>query len=131
MSKIGKKVAKWVDSQTKAAEEIGCSLSTINRVVRGRGRMRLAIFLQIVHFFTPPQEEVDEIFDLYLEDLNIPTGALRLLRNDGSSQECDSELSFSQCDPRINRIINAVMSSDIDDSAKVKVYNIIQSTKKK
>lgn len=131
MPKIGKKVAKWIDSQTKAAEELGVSLSTINRAVSGKARMRLAIFVQIVYFFNPPQDEVDEIFDMYLEDLGIPPGSMRLVKNESADQTTHSSLPIMQSDSRISRIIDAVMASDIDDAAKVKVYNIIKETKKK
>jgi DNA-binding XRE family transcriptional regulator len=131
MPKIGKKVAKWVDSQTQAAEAIGVSPATIHRVVSGKGKMRMAVFVQMVHFFNPPQSEVDEVWDLYLEDLGIHPGSLRLVKSDGDNHDHQPELSFAQLDSRVNRIVDAVMSSDIDDSAKVKVYNIIQSTKRK
>jgi predicted transcriptional regulator len=130
MSKIGKRVAKWVDSQTEIAEEIGVSPSAISKVVTGKARLRLARFVQIVYALNPPQEEIDEIFNLYLDDLGIPHHAMKLLHSD-SEHSGDMDLSLSQTESRITKIINLVMASDIDDSAKVKVYNIIQETGKK
>lgn len=128
MTKIGKKISKWVDSQAEIAEEIGVSPATISRAIRGEFKMRMGRFVQIVHYLNPPQSEVDEIFDLYLEDLGIPAGAMRL--STVNSKNDVAEVSISHCSSRINKIIEAVMASDIEDSAKVKVYNIIQSTKK-
>jgi predicted transcriptional regulator len=129
VSTIGRKISKWVDSQAEIAEEIGVSPATISRAIRGEFKMRMGRFVQIVHYLNPPQNEVDEIFDLYLEELGIPAGSMRL-SSLGSKQNEVSEVSISHCSSRINKIIDAVMASDIDDSAKVKVYNIIQSTKK-
>jgi transcriptional regulator with XRE-family HTH domain len=130
MSKIAKKIADWVDSPTEIAEAIGISPAAISKAKNGQMKMKIGRICQIVHFLKPPQTEVDEMFDLYLEDLDIPPGALRLVITDPQAQpEESASISFSYSSS-LSKITDAVMLSDIDDSAKVKVYNIIQSVKK-
>ena len=77
----------------------------------------------------PPQSEVDEIFNIYLAALDLPENALKIAHKD-HCEAGKSEVSIS-FDTRIGRIIDAVMSSDIDDAAKVKVYNIIKNIRGK
>ena len=132
MSKIAKKIAEWVDSPVEIAEATGISTATLSKAKNGQLRMKIGRICQIIHFLKPPQSEVDEMFNLYLEDLNIPPGSLRLVMTDTVEQsgEDSANISFSHCSSRLSKITDAVMASDIDDSAKVKVYNIIQSVKK-
>ena len=131
MSKIAKKIAEWVDSPTEIAEATGISAATLSKARSGQLRMKIGRICQIVHFIKPPQHEVDEMFDLYLEDLSIPPGSLRLvISNPNGEPEDTTNISFAHCSSRLTKITDAVMASDIDDSAKVKVYNIIQSVKK-
>ena len=78
-------------------------------------------FLQIAYYLKPPQEEVDEIFNLFLAKVDLPPDSLRIVRGD----EAPEPLNKSET----NAIIDAVMASDIDDGAKVKVYNIIKNIK--
>ena len=127
MRNIGKKVAQWVDSQTGIAENIGVSSASIHSMLTGKIRLPLPRFLQIIYHLNPPQSEVDEIFNMYLADLDLPENALRIAHKDpGEAGKNDVSISF---DTRVGRIIDAVMSSDLDDAAKVKVYNIIKSVK--
>ena len=131
MSKIACRVAKWVDSQTQLAQEMGIGLSTINSYMNGQRRLPLSRFIQIVHQAKPPQEDVDDIFNMYLEDLGLPTGAVRLLRAGAEVPGSPVEGAVLR-DARIAKITELVMASeDISAEAKVAVYNIIQSTRKK
>lgn len=127
MRSIGKKVAQWVDSQSAIAEEIGVTSASMHSMLTGKIKFPLPRFLQVIYYLNPPADEVDEIFNLYLADLNMPENALKLFHSEaGAAGANDVSISF---DGRVNRIIDAVMSSDLDDAAKVKVYNIIKSVK--
>lgn len=85
----------------------------------------LVRFLQIIYHLNPPQNEVQEIFNLYLKELDLPEDGILIRHKD---ETADSEVSIS-FDSRIARITDAVMESDIPDAAKIKVYNIIKHTK--
>ena len=127
MRNVGKKIAKWVDSQKGVAEEIGVSVSSMNSMLTGKMKLPLPRFLQIAYHLNPPQEEISEIFNLYLEDLELPLDGLKLIHKE-VTEAGKGEVSIS-VDNKINKIIDAVMTSDLSDEAKVKVYNIVKSVK--
>ena len=127
MRNVGKKVAKWIDSQKEIAEEIGVSSPSIHSMLSGKIKLPLGRFLQIVYYLNPPREEVAEIFNLYLKDLELPPNAFSILHKD--HPDAGSSKVFSFMDEKINQITDTVMSSDLTDEAKVKVYNIIKSIK--
>ena len=129
MSKIGKRIAQWIDSQTQFAQETGIAPSAISSYVTGKRQLPLYRFLQIVNTVKPPQDDVDDIFNFYLEDLGIPCNAIRLLCAGSEVPGSPIEGAVIR-DARIAKIIELVMDSDIDSDAKVKVFNIIRSTKK-
>jgi hypothetical protein len=134
MSKIAKKISEWVDSPVEIAEATGISTATLSKAKNGQLRMKIGRICQIIHFLKPPQSEVDEMFDLYLEDLDIPPGSLRLVMTDTGEQSGeDSNVSFTHCSSsssKLSKITDAVMAADIPAEAKVIVYNIIQNVKK-
>ncbi len=134
MPKIAKKIAEWVDSPVEIAEATGISTATLSKAKNGQLRMKIGRICQLIHFIKPPQPEVDEMFDLYLEDLGIPPGSLRLIIADSDTSDEDSaNISFSHCSSsssRLSKITDAVMAADIPAEAKVIVYNIIQNVKK-
>jgi hypothetical protein len=129
MARIGKKVAKWVDSQKEFAEEIGISSTAANSMLTGRAKFPLPRFLQTIYYLNPPQEEVTEVFNLYLEDLNLPPDSLKILHGDvaNSGQSGVSISSTAKINNTINKITDAVMSSKLSAESKVEVYNIIKS----
>lgn len=131
MSKIGKKIAEWIDSQRQVAQEAGITPSAISSYVTGKRQLPLYRFLQIVNTVKPPQEDVDDIFNFYLEDLGIPSSAIRLLCAGSEIPGSPVEGTVIR-DARIAKITELVMDSDkLSAEAKVIVYNIIQSTRKK
>jgi transcriptional regulator with XRE-family HTH domain len=131
MPKIGRRVAKWIDSQTQIAQEMGIASSAISSYISGKRQLPLPRFLQIVHNAKPPQDDIDDIFNMYLGDLGIPDGAIRLLRAGADIPGSPVEGTVIR-DARIAKITELVMASeDIPAEAKVAVYNIIQSTRKK
>jgi hypothetical protein len=125
MSNIGKKVANWVDSQKEIAEEIGVSSPSMHSMLTGKIKLPLPRFLQIMYHLNPPQDEVQEIFNLYLKELDLPPDGITIRHKVESS---DPEVSIT-FDTRIARITDAVIESDLTDEAKVKVLKIIKSTK--
>lgn len=129
MARIGKKVAKWVDSQKEFAEEIGISSTAANSMLNGRAKFPLTRFLQTIYYLNPPQEEVTEVFNLYLEDLNLPPDSLKIQHGDivncgqgGVSLSCANKLNGT-----ISKITDEVMASSLSAEAKVEVYNIIKN----
>lgn len=125
MKNIGKKVAHWVDSQKEIAENIGISSPSMHSMLTGKMKLPLTRFLQIIFYLNPPQEEVNEIFNFYLKDLDIPENSITLSNSD-TNNTGKNEISLSSCN-KINKIIDAVMEADLDNDSKVKVYNIIKS----
>ena len=100
----------------------------ISCFISGQRQLPLNRFIQIVHQAKPSQEDVDEIFNIYLEYLGIPEDALRLLCAGTKLPGSPPEGSVIR-DARIAKITENIMSSDIHSEAKVAVYNIIQSTR--
>jgi predicted XRE-type DNA-binding protein len=125
VSNIGKKVAQWVDSQKEIAAEIGVSSPSIHSMLTGKIKLPITRFLQIIYHLNPPQNEVQEIFNMYLKELDLPGDGI-LIRH--REETADNEVSIC-FDTRIARITDAVMESDIPDEAKIKVYKIIKNTK--
>ena len=128
MSKIGKKVAQWIGSQTDVAEALGITPASLHTMLNGRLRLPLKRFTQIVYHVNPPQPEVDEVFNLYLEDLDIPEGSMRLIRANSGVPGSTLEGSVIR-DAKIAKITEQMMGSSITAEAKVKIYSIIQSTR--
>lgn len=128
MARIGKKVAKWVDSQKEFAEEIGISSTAANSMLTGRTKFPLPRFLQTIYYLNPPQEEVAEVFNLYLEDLDLPPYSLKIQHGDvaNSGQSGVSISATARINNTITKITDAVMRSGLTAEAKVEVYNIIQ-----
>lgn len=127
MSKIGKKVANWVESLTDVADALGITPASLHTMLNGRLRLPLKRFTQIVYHTNPPQPEVDEILNMYLEDLNIPENSMRLIRANSGVPGSALEGSVIR-DAKIVKITEQMMSSSIPADAKVKIYSIIQST---
>lgn len=128
MPKIGKKVAEWIDNKSKLAKETGITPAALSCFISGQRRLPLNRFIQIVYQAKPAQEDVDEIFNIYLDFLGIPEDSLRLLQAGTKLPGSPPEGSVIR-DARIAKITEQIMSSDIVAEAKVKIYNIIQSTR--
>lgn len=129
MSKIGKKVAQWIDSQAQLAQEMGIAPSAISSYISGKRQLPLPRFLQIVHNAKPPQDDIDDIFNMYLEDAGIPHGAIRLLLA-GSEIPGAPPIGSVIRDARIAKVTSLIMSSSsIEPETKIKLYEIIQSTR--
>jgi hypothetical protein len=150
MYKIGKKVSMWVISQTDLAKALGMTSPSINSMLNGKKRLPFNRFLQIVHQLNPPQNEVDEVFNLYLNKFELPVNSFRIRKNVDTvqvQQQKNKPMAIEnkpmaienvvEVAPIVNpvdinvvsAIIDAVMASDIDDTAKVKVYNIAKEIK--
>ena len=130
MLRIGKKVANWVDSQKEVAEEIGISAPSMHSMLTGKMKLPLNRFLQIIYYLNPPQNEVDEIFDMYLEEMDIPNGAIKISHKEiDQSGNGDISIHHHHHDNRLQKLADDVMSSDLDDGAKVKVYQMIQKVR--
>lgn len=130
MKTVGRKISKWVDSQKEIAEEIGMSPSSINSMLKGKIKLPLSRFLQIAYYLNPPKEEVAEVFNLYLEELELPPDAFILVHKE-TGESGTTEISLSSANTKLHKIMDAVMDSDLNDEAKVKVYKIIQQFKGK
>lgn len=128
MSKIGKKVAKWIGNQSKLAQELGINSAAISCFIRGDRQLPLNRFIQIVNIKKVPQADIDEIFNLYLEDLGVPANSIRLVRAGSKTPGASPEGSVIR-DARIAKITSLIMASDMSSETKVKVYEVIQSTR--
>lgn len=136
MYKIAKKVSQWVISQTELAKALGMASPSINSMLNGKKNLPLNRFLQIVHELNPPQNEVDEVFNLYLNKFDLPVNSFRIRKNVDMVQQPENKPmaieNAVEAAPMVNSadtdvvsaIIDAVMAADIDDAAKVKLYNI-------
>ena len=127
MTRKSKKIAKLIDSKSAIAKEMGITPAAISSMLNGQMAIPLNRFIQMIYFINPPQENINEIFDMYLSDLGLPEGSLIISHKNVAPQEGGS-MSIACCN-RVNRITDAVMTSDLPDDCKVKVYNIIKQTK--
>jgi DNA-binding transcriptional regulator YdaS (Cro superfamily) len=122
MKKIGPQIAKWVENQQETAEIMGISPASLNQMLSGKIRLPLPRFLQIMYYRNPPQAEANDIFNQFLAKVDLPPNSIRVVMH---PQENAASNNMPQ--PNNNdAIIDAVMASDIDDTAKVKVYSIIK-----
>lgn len=139
----------WVISQTDLAKALGMTSPSINSMLNGKKRLPFNRFLQIVHKLNPPQNEVDEVFNLYLNKFELPVNSFRIRKNVDTVQQENKPMAIEnkpmaienmvEAAPIVNSvdidvvsaIIDAVMASDIDDTAKVKVYNIAKEIRGK
>ena len=126
MRKIGPKIANWVGNQRETAEIIGVAPSSLHQMLAGKIRLPLLRFLQIMYYLNPPTQEVDEVFNLFLAKVDLPPNSLRIVRGDE-----DVPAAKPGKKAEVDAIVDAVMASDIDDGAKVKVYNIIKNIRGK
>jgi hypothetical protein len=110
------------------AQELGINSAAISCFIRGDRQLPLNRFIQIVNIKKVPQPDIDEIFNLYLEDVGVPADALRLVRAGSETPGASPEGSVIR-DARIAKVTSLIMASDIKPEAKVKVYEIIQATR--
>lgn len=125
MRKIGPKIANWVGNQRETAEKIGIATSSLHQMLSGKIRLPLLRFLQIAYYQNPPKAEVDEVFNLFLAKVDLPPDAIRIAVGDAPLPEMSNKKA------ELDAVIDAVMASDLDDAAKVKVYNIIKNIRGK
>jgi hypothetical protein len=76
---IGRKCSLWVQSQKDLAADICISQAAICKMFSGAAALPLPRFLQIVHALKPPRAEVEEVFGLYLDELDIPAADMALI----------------------------------------------------
>lgn len=76
---IGRRCSLWVQSQKDLAADICISQAAICKMFSGQAALPLPRFLQIVHTLKPPRPEVEEVFALYLEELDIPASDMALI----------------------------------------------------
>ena len=126
MRKIGPQIAKWVENQQETAEMMGISPASLNQMLSGKIRLPLPRFLQIMYYRNPQQIEVNDIFNQFLAKVDLPPNSLRIVPGDE-----DIPAAKPVKKTEIDAIVDAVMDSDIDDAAKVKVYNIIKNIRGK
>ena len=125
MRRVSKKTARLVKSQKELAEKMGVTSSCVSTMLAGKAKLPLARFLQIMYHLNPDQDEVNDIFNIYLENLNIPHNALQLRHRDHLTAGSSGSLSG---DKKIEKILEEIMFADIPDEIKVKVYQIIKKT---
>jgi hypothetical protein len=130
--KIGNKVANWVESQKDIAEEMGVTVPTINSMLNGKMKFPLTRFIQIVYLLNPPQNEVNEVTNIYLGELGIPENSI-IITHTNTAENGTNNISISSNGQngsgKLPRLIDAIMDSDLSDEVKVKVYHIIKSIK--
>lgn len=123
MLKVGPLVTNWVSSQRELAQALGVADSSLSLMLSGKQKFPMPRFVQTVYHLRPPQQEVDKAFNIYLSRLDLPQDSVEL-RLPGRLPEPATAPEPSAAE-KIDSIIKAVMNSDLDDSAKVKIYNII------
>jgi hypothetical protein len=87
-------------------------------MLTGKIKFPMPRFVQAVYYLNPPQEEINNAFNIYLSRLDMPAGSVIL----------QTEKSMKQTIPpekRIDNILRDIMESDLDAAVKVKIYNII------
>lgn len=123
MRRVSKKAARLVQSQKELAEKMGISSASISTMLNGKVKLPLTRFLQMMYHLNPAQDEVNDIFNIYLENLNIPHNALQLRHRDHLTAGNGGSISG---DKKIEKILEEIMFADIPDEIKVKVYQIIK-----
>lgn len=136
MKKIGPKIAHWVENQSELATLMGLATPSLNQMLSGRTRLPLLRFLQIVHYLKRDVAEANEIFNLFLAKVDLPPDSLRIVKKAETDAITDTVRDANDTAKTVKKaeadaIIDAVMAADIDDAAKVKVYNIIKSIRGK
>lgn len=78
-------VYSWVRSsflqQKEISEKMDMTPAAINKMLKGDADLPLPRFMQLVHILHPSQDEVDQVFAFYCEDLKIPSSSMRLVIN--------------------------------------------------
>ena len=80
--KIRHAVKLWIEQQNVVAQQLGISPAGLNKMLSGASALPLPRFLQLVVATHPSQNEVDQVFALYLEDLGLSPSSLRLIARD-------------------------------------------------
>ena len=79
---------RWIDDsgimQKDLAQKMNIAAASLNQMLTGVVSLPLSRFLQIIHILSPPDAEIDRVFELYYGDLNIPPGSLRLVIKRGA-----------------------------------------------
>ena len=87
---IRKIITNWIScaeiNQKELAEKLGIAPPSFSTMLSGKIALPLSRFLQIVFLLKPKQSEVDQVWELYLEELNIPKTALRLIESTVTNQ---------------------------------------------
>lgn len=125
MKKIGPKIANWVENQSELAALMGVATPSLNQMLAGRIRLPLLRFLQVIYYLNKEEAEANEVFNLFLAKVDLPPDSLRIVRGDNVSPSKPVKKT------EVDAIVDAVMAADIDDTAKVKVYNIIKNIRGK
>lgn len=92
--KIKESVLQWLDCadmpQKDLAEKLSISPPSLNHMLKGDAPFPLSRFLQTAYILAPGEAEVNRVFALYLEELEIPAEAIRIqLRQGGGIQQQD------------------------------------------
>ena len=101
--KISQAVSNWVTVQKELAEKLAITPASLSAMLSGKVGLPLERFLQIVHILRPPADEVAEVWGLYLEELNIPSGALELVMRNYSITPVKGSIR-----DRIHRLVDEV-----------------------
>ena len=105
--KISSIVSGWVSIQKDLAMRLSITPASLSAMLSGKVALPLERFLQIVHILRPPADEVAEVWGLYLEDLNIPRGALELgLRGYRTNSQDDIRT-------RVHQLVDEVSESQL------------------
>lgn len=72
-------IGGWIPQQNETARKLGMTPSGLNQMLSGVSLFPFTRFLQLVNLLKPEQDQVDKVFELYLEDLGIPHNVMRLV----------------------------------------------------
>ena len=72
-------IGQWIPQQNETARKLGMTPSGLNQMLSGASLFPFTRFLQLVNLLKPEQDQVDKVFELYLEDLGIPRDVMRLV----------------------------------------------------
>lgn len=121
MLKVGHIVSKWVNTQKDFAQQLGIADATLSLMLTGKQKYPIHRFIQTVFFLRPSQQEINKAFNIYLSRLDLPQDSVTL--------HLPAEQVEQSAAEKLDSIIKAVMESDLDPAAKVKIYNIIIANK--